>query len=400
MHEADAKQKQQQKQQQQQQQQQGATNDGEQKQTMEIAAAQAAQQLPSETDLVAQFDEIRTLAFHGWNGAVNCAKHALEIFTEVCRVYVDDDEEDEAEQKSNSTSAFVSQFWKQCESFGLWGVVNLSFCRIEQKTMLTNSNATTTLLAAMSSLFSKATVARLVRAVDRLRLRAIMCVGNVLSSAPSAHLKDDALVQTFGFACATCNLNKAKYEANDAHAIEEVGALLYMAWHSLGRVQNQAKIVPDMAALKCFVHLARNAKVDEICVSAVNCLALTGVLLQHAKNNFIIATVLFEVLHGALSIETKSNLNNKQQQAASERLQIANEAIGALIDLYSDETEHVDMIKKIKLVPQLEHALQLASKRAEACCKWLAQHDEIFLEQFQETLLNLSEFIKYKKSHA
>lgn len=79
----------------------------------------------------------------------------------------------------------------------------------------------------------------------------------------------------------------------------------------------------------------------------------------------------------------------------SNNLRVACESLNAMFDIYSEET-YDNVLRKLQVVPKLEAGIEIL---ADMCQKQAHHYEEEELEFFEETLYNLEEFIKYKKSN-
>jgi len=149
---------------------------------------------------------------------------------------------------------------------------------------------------------------------------------------------------------------------------------------------------------------------------AIELLGIIGALPASHAFNFILGSVLLEVIKSTAHViqACQNGVSGVSGSVLLTRLmfvdpstsdhphfiEVTSECMNALIDLYSEDDLHVDTQKSIQLIPVLDQAFPLiqAGVRMVAAQR-NPRVDRAIVARLQENVLNMREFIKYKKQH-
>jgi len=171
-------------------------------------------------------------------------------------------------------------------------------------------------------------------------------------------------------------LLKSMKHQNYSSRIVESG-LRFLALYAKNYPQFLRQVLEDHKAGESFLSLIEVAKEHETITHGISIITAVYASTQMSEedNEKICKLLLFH--------------------CQSKSLRVICESLNALFDIYSDETYDA-VLARLELVSSLENAIEFLYQKLEAEQK---SYDEEEIEFFGETLYNLEEFLKYKRSH-
>lgn len=118
--------------------------------------------------------------------------------------------------------------------------------------------------------------------------------------------------------------------------------------------------------------------------------------------NVVIGGVLVE-LAKQLYGEAAQFQSWTEEKTVEENLELQSEVLNGFIDLYSEDDRHDSVVKSLNVIGVMENVVHGNNgyvKRVKERLKYRGKgQDKQLARRLEETLINVTEFIKYKKAH-